>query len=241
MVVEDVDDLRNTVKQALRLQGFDVVGEACDGETAAKTARATQPEVVVLDLGLPDLAGSELIAQMRLAAPEARIVVYTGMATVDPALLDIDAYVTKDKSVRYLVDLLADIGRTRRLAAIAIGPGVRDVRLARDFLANQCEAWGFDDESGAAQLVMSELVTNALTHGGTHCEMRLRYRDNLLRIEVEDDAPGSPDVRPIEPNSEGGRGLIIISLLSEAWGVDTLSMGGKVVWAELSPERRPEG
>ena len=243
LIVEDVDDLRATVKQALRLEGFDVVGEAKDGRTATEAARDTQPEVVVLDLGLPDLAGSELVAQMRQAAPEARIVVYTGQAGLEPTALDgVDAVVTKDKSVRYLVDLLADLGAQRKFdATIALGPSLTDVRMARQFLSGHAAQWGFSDDAGAAELVMSELVTNALTHGGMQCELRIRYRNNLLRLEVQDDAPGSPDVRPIEPDNEGGRGMIIISMLSEAWGVDALPSGGKIVWAELSPNARPTG
>lgn len=234
LLVEDVDDLRATLKQALRLHGgFEVVADAADGAAAIAAAGSTRPDVVVLDLGLPDLAGAELVTRIRAAAPDARIVVYTGAVNHDRSALDVDAFVSKDQGVRYLVSMLADVSRAASPSAqIMLGPGVEDVLEARRFLEERCREWDCGDLIPGAQLVVSELVTNALLHGGGTCQLRVRCVDGGLRIEVHDSGAGTPDLLVADTESESGRGLLIVSSVAEAWGVDTVTEG-KVVWAEL--------
>ena len=62
----------------------------------------------------------------------------------------------------------------------------------------------------------------------------MTHHAGVLRIGVTDRGPGMPDPRNLEPSAENGRGLHIISALSEAWGVDQLDGTGKHVWAELA-------
>src|SRR5919108_700793 len=110
LLVEDVAELRAVVCQALRLRGgFEVVAEADDGSSAVEAAARHQPDIVVLDLGLPDLAGHEA--------------------------------------------------------------------LARRFLARNCRQWGCEDAVEDAELVVSELVTNALLHAGARCILRAGLLD----------------------------------------------------------------
>lgn len=113
------------------------------------------------------------------------------------------------------------------------------VREARHRVHAQLSAWGIKpDLLDTAVLVVSELVTNALVHSGTKvitCAVRLR-RD-LLRIEVTDDGDGGagPAARDASPSEENGRGLLLISRLSEAWGAAVGRNGhGHTVWAILS-------
>jgi CheY-like chemotaxis protein len=237
LLVEDVDELRATMRQAFRLHGgFEVVDDVADGASAIAAARAHSPDVVVLDLGLPDLAGAELVTRVRAAAPMARIVVYTGNVTPEASGISqaVDAVVQKDRSVRYLVGLLANLGsETPYTAQIQLGPSMADVRVARRFLEENCVKWGCAKALADVRLVLSELVTNALVHGGSRCELRARFTNGLLRIEVRDRGSGTPDLRAPAPESEGGRGLMIVSSMSQSWGVDADEGGGKVVWAEI--------
>jgi CheY-like chemotaxis protein/anti-sigma regulatory factor (Ser/Thr protein kinase) len=237
LIVEDVDELRATLRQALRLDGrFEVVGDIGDGPGAVALAAELQPDVVVLDLGLPGLAGRELVTGVRTAAPEARVVVYTGSVTAENANLDgtVDAFVMKQQGVKYLVGLLGRLDESEvHTASIELGPDIQDVRRARAFLYEHCSEWGCQDVVADAQLVLSELVTNALVHAGTRCELRARFHNSLLRIEVRDSGSGTPDLQAPTGRTEGGRGLRIVSALCQAWGVDTEHEHGKVVWAEL--------
>ena len=86
-----------------------------------------------------------------------------------------------------------------------------------------------------ACLVVSELVTNSLTHGGGAPTVRATVARTGLRLEVSDLAPGLPEVRGIGvPDASGGLGLRIVEQLSSSWGVTPFGQG-KMVWASLAP------
>ncbi|HVM65006.1 MAG TPA: response regulator, partial [Acidimicrobiales bacterium] len=124
LLVDDVDDVRTVVRQTLRLRGgFDVVGEAADGTGAIEAATAQQPDVVVLDLGLPDLAGRDVLTRLQAAAPAAQVVIYTGMVGEELTGGErVAAIVPKDKDVRYLVDLITELTHDMHGASVELGP-----------------------------------------------------------------------------------------------------------------------
>ena len=235
LLVEDVAELRSVLRQTLQLRGgFEVIGEADEGGAAIVAAARHQPDIVVLDLGLPDIAGHEVLTRIRAVAPETQVVVYTGSITHEQFPPEgVDAYVTKDREIGYLVELLGQFPRRVETAAVDLGPQPADVPAARRFLEEQCERWDCGGLLDDAQLVVTELVTNAFVHAGTRCELRASINDRSLRLQVTDYGPGMPDPRPADDGAEGGRGLMLISVLCVAWGVEALPDGGKVVWAEL--------
>lgn len=244
LLVDDVIELRGVICQALRLRGgFDVVAEAADGVSAVAAAAEHQPDVIVLDLGLPDLAGHEVVTRVREVAPHAQVVVFTGSVSADrmDIVEQVTAFVRKEQDVAYLVDLLADLSRDRHHAAsMQLGPDLGDVRRARQFVTESCEQWGCTAAVDDAMVVVAELVTNALVHAGPRCELRLGFAGDVLRFEVEDAGTGAPDVQAADATSEHGRGLLLVSALCIAWGVETGDRGSKVVWAELLvPSRSP--
>jgi CheY-like chemotaxis protein len=243
LLVDDVPELRSVLRQRLGLRGgFTVVAEVGDGAAAVTAAMVHQPDVVVLDLGLPDLAGHEVLTGLRAAAPNAQVLVYTGSVSRDHFVLtpDVDAYFTKDRGVADLVELIVKLTAPgRRSARLDLGPGVRDVRLARQFLVAHCARWGCQDIVADAELVVSELVTNAIVHAGRCCELAIAFRSGWLRIEVTDDAGGGPEVQAPDARSEHGRGLLLVSAMTTAWGVEPLPAGGKLVWAALRSASPP--
>jgi anti-sigma regulatory factor (Ser/Thr protein kinase) len=85
-----------------------------------------------------------------------------------------------------------------------------------------------------AVLIVSEFVTNAVVHsGGTVIGCALQLGDGLLRIEVTDQGTGqaSPAVRHATADEVSGRGLLLVSALSEEWGASPAIPGGWTVWA----------
>ncbi|MFE0672591.1 ATP-binding protein [Streptomyces sp. NPDC058867] len=123
----------------------------------------------------------------------------------------------------------------------------RGARAARHLTLRQLAAWGFAEDgevSAAAQQIVAELAANAVTHGrvsGRAFELRLLlFPEGTLRIEVSD-ARGDRKLRYVtDPEGEGGRGLILVSLLARAWGVTERTVG-KTVWAEIGTGRAVNG
>jgi anti-sigma regulatory factor (Ser/Thr protein kinase) len=89
--------------------------------------------------------------------------------------------------------------------------------------------------SDVAQLLVSELVTNALKHGLPPIELRIRCRDDsILEVGVSDASPTPPMTKLTEdPEAEHGRGITLVDVLSDSWGVSP-SEAGKRVWFRLS-------
>ena len=90
-----------------------------------------------------------------------------------------------------------------------------------------------------AILMISELVTNAILHGGEGAVLTLTFDDLKVRAEVRDSSPAMPVVRSYSETATTGRGMVIVDALAAAWGTFTVD-GGKVVWFELDAGT-PEG
>ncbi|MFF4868248.1 SpoIIE family protein phosphatase [Streptomyces sp. NPDC090109] len=106
-------------------------------------------------------------------------------------------------------------------------PG-RARRLARRALAR----WDLEDLTDSVELLISEVVTNAVRYAERPVTLRL-LRTDVLRCEVGDDSPQLPRQRRARDTDEGGRGLFLVNRLARRWGATRLS-GGKVVWFELA-------
>ena len=85
-----------------------------------------------------------------------------------------------------------------------------------------------------AELLASELVTNAVTHGRGEVTLVMEYDGDGLAVTVSDDEPAMPEVAAAPPAAQGGRGLRMVEVLSSAWGVKPDRRGGgKGVWFRL--------
>ncbi|MGW6741168.1 SpoIIE family protein phosphatase [Streptomyces sp. NPDC055025] len=105
-------------------------------------------------------------------------------------------------------------------------PG-RARRLARRALAR----WDLEELSDSVELLISEVVTNAVRYAERPVTLRL-LRTDVLRCEVGDDSPQLPRQRRARDTDESGRGLFLVNRLARRWGATRLSTG-KVVWFEL--------
>jgi DNA-binding NarL/FixJ family response regulator len=93
LVVDDTEHVRAVVADMLRLDGFDVVGAAPDGESALALAAETDPHVVVMDLKMPGIDGLETTRRLRAARPGQQVVLYTAYldATIEQAAAEAGA------------------------------------------------------------------------------------------------------------------------------------------------------
>jgi anti-sigma regulatory factor (Ser/Thr protein kinase) len=114
--------------------------------------------------------------------------------------------------------------------------------LARRLVERACLAWSVPELVEPAQLVVTELVANAVRHTGHDFAVTASLRDGELRIAVADDDPGLPRAGAADDTDEHGRGLLMVETMSRDWGALPLA-GGKVVWARFWPadQRRTGG
>ncbi|MFD5258295.1 SpoIIE family protein phosphatase [Streptomyces bobili] len=102
---------------------------------------------------------------------------------------------------------------------------------ARAAAAGKLADWGLTDLEFTVELIVSELVTNAVRYAGGPIDLRL-IRDGVLFCEVSDPSNTQPRLRRASTADEGGRGLFLVAQLSNRWG-SRYGQSGKTIWAEL--------
>ncbi|MEV6862245.1 ATP-binding protein [Streptosporangium subroseum] len=114
-------------------------------------------------------------------------------------------------------------------------------RFGRRFARRQLRLWELDELAEDVELVISELLTNAvraaLSSAGPLSQVLLRLRLTPAGVHVEVSDPDPTPPAPAAPTdlAEAGRGLALVAALSEEWGYERLATGGKTVWARHAP------
>jgi YesN/AraC family two-component response regulator len=81
LICDDVDEIRGLLAEIVELrEGLEVIGEARNGQQAIVEAKRLQPDVILLDISMPILTGLEALPDIKLAAPDARVIVLSGVA-----------------------------------------------------------------------------------------------------------------------------------------------------------------
>ncbi|MBX4174003.1 ATP-binding SpoIIE family protein phosphatase [Streptomyces geysiriensis] len=123
------------------------------------------------------------------------------------------------------------------VAAWRLARDPAEVGRARAAVREQLHAWGLPHLADTAELLVSEVVTNAVRHARARpVDLRLVRADTLL-CEVDDDDHDLPALRGAGPDDETGRGLRVVSALAREWGASR-GRTGKTVWFELTLPRR---
>ncbi|MFJ9839230.1 SpoIIE family protein phosphatase [Kitasatospora sp. NPDC101155] len=111
------------------------------------------------------------------------------------------------------------------------------VSRIRNACGDQLTAWGLEELGFTAELILSELITNALRYGAEPIRVRM-LRDTSLVCEVSDAGSTAPHLRYAATMDEGGRGLFLVAQIAERWGT-RYTARGKIIWAE-QPLTAPE-
>ncbi|WP_328629929.1 SpoIIE family protein phosphatase [Streptomyces sp. NBC_00353] len=105
------------------------------------------------------------------------------------------------------------------------------ISRVRADVTRRLETWGLDQLAFTAELIVSELATNAIRYGAQPIRLRLLHDRNSLICEVADSSSTSPHLRRAAATDEGGRGLFLIAQLAQRWGT-RYTARGKIIWSE---------
>ncbi|MGV9991780.1 SpoIIE family protein phosphatase [Streptomyces sp. NPDC003374] len=135
-------------------------------------------------------------------------------------------------------DVALLVARTRALHADRVATWDLDfdtavVSEARQHADDQLVAWGLEDAAFVTELMVSELVTNAIRYGRPPIQLRMIHQGATLICEVFDSSSTTPHMRRARTFDEGGRGLLLVAQLAQRWGTRHDRIG-KTVWAEQS-------
>jgi anti-anti-sigma regulatory factor len=224
----------------VRLAGALSLATAVDARTALHKVLAAHPRAVVVELSdvtiVDDVALTLFAAFARTAAE------WPGC----PVLL-----CAAPPSIRHELDRMAVSRVTPVFAdltsALAAAESVRAARryrrpmpdsptataLARRMVREACAAWQLLGLVADAELIVTELVANAIRHAWAPVEVLITLRERYVHLSVRDGSPVRPVRRLPDPDSgEGGRGLLLIDAVATGWGATEIAEG-KVVWATL--------
>lgn len=239
LLVDDDAEQRSLVRGLFTDEGFRLIEEAGDGGAAVETATSFQPDLIVLDLVMPGRSGFEVLPELQDAAPHARIVVLSNLPR-----RPLDTLVRQRGALGFVekrVAPVALVGEILMVAALADAVAAAfDVQLeasplaardARQHIRGALDAVG-SELLESVELLVSELVTNAVVHASSAPRLAVRRSRHGVRVEVHDDDPLLPSPLPPDETRLGGRGLYIVDQLADRWGTEPEG-GGKVVWFEL--------
>ncbi|MFJ9606726.1 SpoIIE family protein phosphatase [Kitasatospora sp. NPDC101176] len=132
-------------------------------------------------------------------------------------------------------DIALLVARTRGLAPDQVAEwevpsDPAAVGAVRSSVAERLASWGLDEAAFVTELILSELVTNAIRYGSGPIRVRL-LRDRALICEVSDGSSTSPHLKYAATTDEGGRGLFLVAQFADRWGT-RYTATGKVIWTE---------
>jgi anti-anti-sigma regulatory factor/anti-sigma regulatory factor (Ser/Thr protein kinase) len=225
----------------IRLEGVLDVDTAPEVRLAVATALAVQPAGVVVDLSALTAADDVVLtlfsASARSAAawPGCPVVLSCPSAEVAAGLtrMSVSRSVVVHPDLAHALSSLDAVPAPprfwRRLTASpsVAGPAARATVVAA------CEAWQLGHVTSRAELLVTELISNAIMHAKTEIELLVALREPFLHISVVDGSSAAPRLLSADSvDAVGGRGLILVEALATKWGY-LPTREGKVVWTML--------
>lgn len=133
------------------------------------------------------------------------------------------------ESAAGLPDLLSDLS----VGEVHLTSRPESAAIARRLSLSVVRLWALPQIADTVELLVSELVGNAVRHTGARTfGLRMQRRRGWIRVEVRDPSRALPCLLPVRETDTSGRGLFLVDKLSDRWGVD-LQPRGKSTWFEL--------
>jgi anti-anti-sigma regulatory factor len=224
---------------SLRLQGPLDLATATDVRSTLNKLLADQPAAIIVDLAglvvVDDLAVLVFagVARQAMVWPSCQIVLHGATAETRQALdrmaLSRQMVICRDR--QEALDRAAGSPVPPRLTE-RLPPIAEAARLARWLVTDACRRWGLSNVSDAAEIVVTELVGNAVRHAAPPIDLSLARRGRYLYIGVRDCSPEAARRLTVEEPAGYGRGLLVVDAFATAWG-SAPNADGKVVWATL--------
>jgi anti-anti-sigma regulatory factor len=223
----------------VRLSGELTPGTAAGVRSAALEALVDEPTSVIVDLSgltavdelaLPVFAGA---AAQAAHWPGAALLLCSPPPAVAAALPG--TAVVRDLPVfPSLAAALAEAATVPvpRRVRQRLEPTIHAPRVGRELASRACADWGLAGSATPAEILASELVTNAVRHAGTVIDLRITLRDQQLRVSVHDRTGELARLQAPAESDDHGRGLLIVDSVATGWG-NVPVPDGKVVWASL--------
>jgi CheY-like chemotaxis protein len=244
LVIDDDADQRLILRRLLTRAGADEVVEAGTADDGLAAARGGHFTLVVLDVAMPQRSGIDVLPELHDAAQGSPIVVLSSFPR--DLLADFArkrgavGYVEKRVPPHQLMDeiLLAAAltTLTTRVASAHFPSTLTAPSSARSFLRPHLASTDADTIA-TVELLVSELVANAVVHAASAPRVDVRLAPGTIRVEVHDDDPMPPSLRAPDEQGPGGRGILLLDQLASRWGHAPQGTG-KQVWFEL--DRTPQ-
>jgi CheY-like chemotaxis protein len=243
LVVDDDPDQRMVLRRVLTTAGIGEVLEAADGEAAIAVASSRAVDLIVLDVAMPGRSGIEVLPELHEVVAGAPIVVLSSLPRLRLADVALRrgavGYVEKslptDRLGHEILLAAAIANQAAGVVSHSFPSDVGSAQAARRFIRGQL-AGRDDGVLSAIELLVSELVTNAVLHATSAPRVDVALTSDLARIEVYDDDPTLPTPRDPGPAVVGGRGLLLVDRLSARWGAEARG-SGKVIWFEIDRDQ----
>ena len=124
------------------------------------------------------------------------------------------------------------------VARIELGADPTEVSVGRRFVGAALRRWSLESHRSDAELLTSELVSNAVTHGAPPVRISVTVAESVVEVGVSDRSSLVPQRRAEDWSAEGGRGILLVERIAQEWGV-VFAADGKQVWFRLPADKWP--
>jgi DNA-binding NarL/FixJ family response regulator len=239
LLVDDDADHRLIVGRLLRRRGIDEILEAADAEQALRITHEQDVDLVVLDIAMPGRSGLDVLPELGEAAGDVPVVVLSNfdrsamgdLALERGAVGYVEKRVGPDRLVEEIFLVAALTDRTSELMSAQFPSDTSAPSDARRFVRGLLGT-ASTALVGVVELLVSELVTNAVVHASSAPRVDVQITARTARVEVFDENPTLPEPRVPQTTQPGGRGLHLVNELASRWGAEPRGTG-KVVWFEV--------